>query len=121
MNHIVAAKEIAASLTDFWSPRIVAELDDSYVKVAKLFGSLVWHSHDDEDELFFILKGNLRIEMEDHTIDLQEGQLYVVPKGVKHNPIAESECHIMLIEKKSTKHTGNEVTEQSKSLAQQLA
>lgn len=120
MNHIVAAKEIAASLTDFWSPRIVAELDDSYVKVAKLFGSLVWHTHE-EDELFFILKGKLRIEMEHTVVDLQEGQLYVVPKGVKHNPIAESECHIMLIEKKATKHTGNEVIEQSKSLAQQLA
>lgn len=110
----------AASLTEYWSPRVVAEFDDSYVKVAKLQGSLAWHSHEHEDEVFFVLKGHLRIELEGSAVELPEGALYVVPKGVRHNPVAEQECHIMLIEKKSTLHTGSEVTEKTRSLAEQL-
>lgn len=112
---------IAAALTEFWSPRVVAELDDAYVKVAKLSGSLAWHAHEHEDELFFILKGRLRIELENApAVELAEGEMFVVPKGVRHNPVAESECHVMLIEKKSTLHTGSEVTEKTRSLADQL-
>lgn len=111
---------VAESLTELWSPRVVAELDDSYVKVAKVHGSLTWHSHDDEDELFFILKGRLRIEMESGAVELCEGQAFVVPKGVRHNPVADDECHIMLIERKSTLHTGSEVTELTRSLGEQL-
>ena len=99
---------------------MVAELDDSYVKVAKVQGSLTWHSHENEDELFYILKGSLTIEMEDRTVVLREGEAFVVPKGVRHNPIAEQECHIMLIERKTTLHTGTEVTDRPRSLAEQL-
>ena len=113
-------RKVAEALTEPWSPRIIAELDDSYVKVAKLEGSLVWHSHDDEDELFFILKGSLRIEMEDRTVELGEGEAFVVPKGVRHNPVADQECHVMLIERKTTQHTGDEVTEKTRSVADQL-
>ncbi len=120
MNDIVSPKQIAASLTEHWSPRVVAELDDSFVKVAKVLGSLAWHSHDNEDELFYILKGSLTIEMEDRTVVLNEGDTFVVPKGVRHNPIAQYECHIMLIERKSTLHTGTEVTAKTRSLADQL-
>jgi len=120
MNDVVAPKQIAASLTEHWSPRVVAELDDSFVKVAKVLGSLAWHSHDNEDELFYILKGSLTIEMEDRTVVLNEGDTFVVPKGVRHNPVAEHECHIMLIERKSTLHTGTEVTAKTRSLADQL-
>jgi mannose-6-phosphate isomerase-like protein (cupin superfamily) len=113
-------KNVAAALTELWSPRIVAELDDSYVKVAKIQGTFVWHSHDDEDELFFILKGRLRIEMENETaVDLTEGEAFVVPKGVRHMPVAPEECLVMLIERKSTAHTGNEITEKTRSLADQ--
>ncbi|AIZ64857.1 cupin [Hymenobacter sp. DG25B] len=112
--------QTAASLTEYWSPRVVAEFEDSYVKVAKVHGSLAWHSHEQEDEVFFILKGHLRIELETGAVELPEGALYVVPKGVRHNPVAEQECHIMLIEKKSTLHTGSEVTEKTRSLADQL-
>ncbi len=119
-NDVVSPKAIAASLTEFWSPRVVAELDDSFVKVAKVKGTLAWHSHELEDELFFILKGSLTIEMEDRTVVLREGEAFVVPKGVKHNPIAEQECHLMLIERKSTLHTGDVVTEKTRSLADQL-
>jgi mannose-6-phosphate isomerase-like protein (cupin superfamily) len=120
MPDVVSPQQIASSLTEHWSPRVVAELDDSFVKVAKVQGSLTWHSHDNEDELFYILKGSLTIEMEDKTVVLREGDAYVVPKGVRHNPIAEHECHIMLIERKSTLHTGTEVTDKTRSLAEQL-
>ncbi len=120
MSQVISPAQVAASLTELWSPRVVAELDDSYVKVAKVHGSLAWHSHDDEDELFFILKGSLTIEMEGRTVVLNEGESFVVPKGVRHNPIAENECHLMLIERKSTLHTGSEVTDKTRSLADQL-
>jgi len=120
MNDVVSPNRIAASLAEYWSPRVVAELDDSFVKVAKVLGSLTWHSHENEDELFYILKGSLKIEMEDRTVILGEGETFVVPKGVRHNPVAEQECHIMLIERKSTLHTGTEVTEKTRSLADQL-
>jgi mannose-6-phosphate isomerase-like protein (cupin superfamily) len=111
---------IADSLTELWSPRVVTEFDDSFVKVAKVHGSLAWHSHDHEDELFMVLKGHLRIEMDEGTVELSAGDVYVVPKGVRHNPVADNECHIMLIEKKSTLHTGNIMTDQTRSIEEQL-
>jgi mannose-6-phosphate isomerase-like protein (cupin superfamily) len=120
MSDVVCPGKIAAALAEHWSPRVIAELDDSYVKVAKVQGTLAWHSHDDEDELFYILKGALRIEMEDRTIVLNEGEAFVVPKGVRHNPVAEHECHIMLIERKTTLHTGAEMTDRTRSVADQL-
>jgi len=120
MSDVVSPAKIAATLAEHWSPRVVAELDDSYVKVAKVQGSLTWHSHDAEDELFYILKGSLTIEMEERTVVLREGEAFVVPKGVRHNPIAEHECHIMLIERKTTLHTGAEVTNRTRSLSDQL-
>ena len=120
MSKVVSPKQIAASLTELWSPRIVAEVDDAYIKVARVQGSLAWHSHESEDELFLILKGHLRIEMEDSSVELGEGEMFVVPKGVRHNPVAEQECHLMLIESKSTLHTGDVVTAKTRSVAEQL-
>ena len=120
MPNVVSPKQVAASLVEHWSPRVVAEVDDSYIKVAKVQGTLTWHSHENEDEMFFILKGSLRIEMEDRTVELHEGDAFVVPKGVRHNPVAEQECHVMLIERKTTLHTGAEVTTKTRSLAEQL-
>ena len=120
MSEVVSPTRIAEHLAELWSPRVVAELDDHYVKVAKLEGTLAWHSHEQEDELFYVLKGSLTIEMEDRTVVLGEGEIFVVPKGVRHNPIAEHECHVMLIERKSTLHTGNEVTTSTRSLSEQL-
>jgi len=120
MSEVVSPKQVAASLVEHWSPRVVAEVDESYVKVAKVHGTLTWHSHENEDELFFVLKGSLRIEMEDRTVELGEGDAFVVPKGVRHNPVAEQECHLMLIERKTTLHTGAEVTEKTRSVAEQL-
>jgi mannose-6-phosphate isomerase-like protein (cupin superfamily) len=120
MSDVVTPETIAATLTEYWSPRVIAELDDSFVKVAKVQGSLAWHSHDGEDELFYVLDGSLRIEMEERTVVLHRGDVFVVPKGVRHNPIAERECLIMLIERKTTLHTGNDVTDKTRSLPEQL-
>jgi quercetin dioxygenase-like cupin family protein len=112
---------IAAALTEHWSPRVIGELDDNYLKVAKVLGELCWHSHDEEDELFLVLRGHLRIELEHaEPVDLDEGQLFVVPRGVRHNPVADEECLILLIERKSTLHTGTTINEKSRSLAEQL-
>ncbi len=120
MRRVVSPKVVAAALTELWSPRVVGELDDTYVKVAKLLGSLAWHSHEKEDEMFFVLKGHLRIEMEGGSVELDEGQMFVVPKGVRHNTVAENECHLLLIERKTTLHTGDVRTEKTRSLAEQL-
>ena len=120
MHDVVSPKQVAAELTELWSPRVVGEVDDAYIKVAKVHGSLAWHSHENEDELFLILKGRLRIEMEGGSVELNEGEMFVVPKGVRHNPVAEQECHLMLIERKSTLHTGNVTTEKTRTLAEQL-
>jgi mannose-6-phosphate isomerase-like protein (cupin superfamily) len=112
--------QIAASLDELWSPRVIAEVDDAYIKVARVHGTFGWHAHTDEDELFLILKGELRIEMEQGSVVLREGELFVVPKGVRHNPVAEAECHVMLVERKSTLHTGDTVMDKSRSIADQL-
>jgi len=120
MQDVISPKHVAAALTELWSPRVVGEVDDAYIKVAKVHGSLAWHSHDNEDELFLILKGRLRIEMEGGSVELDEGEMFIVPKGVRHSPVAEQECHLMLIERKSTLHTGNVATDKTRSLAEQL-
>lgn len=120
MSKAVSPRQVAASLTELWSPRVIGEVDEAYVKVAKVQGALAWHSHDGEDELFLVLKGRLRIEMEEGAVELGEGELFVVPKGVRHNPVAEEECQLLLIERKSTLHTGNVTTERTRSLAEQL-
>jgi mannose-6-phosphate isomerase-like protein (cupin superfamily) len=116
----VAPAAIAARLTELWSPRVVGAVDDNYVKVAKLLGEFGWHAHDHEDELFLVLKGRLRIEMEAAAVEIGEGEFFVVPKGVRHNPVASQEVHVMLFERKSTLHSGNEVTEKTRSLEDQL-
>jgi mannose-6-phosphate isomerase-like protein (cupin superfamily) len=120
MPQAIAPNHIAAALTELWSPRVVGEVDDNYVKVAKLLGVFGWHAHDHEDEMFLVLKGRLRIEMEAGAVEIGEGEFYVVPKGVRHNPVAAEEVHVMLFERKSTLHTGNEVTDKTRSLEEQL-
>ena len=120
MSNATSPARVAAQLDELWSPRVVAEVDDAYVKVAKVQGTFGWHAHADEDELFLVLKGRLRIEMEAGAVELGEGELYVVPKGVRHNPVAANECHVMLIERKTTLHTGDMVNEKTRSIAEQL-
>jgi mannose-6-phosphate isomerase-like protein (cupin superfamily) len=120
MNKVVSVMGAAAGLQEKWSPRVIAEVDDVYVKVAKVRGQLAWHTHENEDEFFMVLKGHLRIELDDGNVELREGESFVVPKGVRHNPVADSECQILLIERKSTLHTGRTVTEKTRSIAEQL-
>jgi len=120
VHSVLSPAALAESLTEYWSPRVIAGFDDSYVKVAKVKGTLAWHAHDEEDELFFILKGSLTIEMESGAVILSAGQAFVVPRGVRHNPVAAEECHIMLIERKSTRHTGDVVMEKTRSVEEQL-
>ena len=120
MSDVVSPHELASALTEPWSPRVVAEVDDAYVKVAKVQGTLAWHSHAAEDEFFYVLAGTLRIEMEDRAVTLNAGDAFVVPKGVRHNPVAERECLVMLIERKSTQHTGDTITDKTRSVAEQL-
>ena len=112
--------DIARSLTELWSPRVIAELDDHYVKVAKVQGTLAWHRHADQDELFLVLDGNFRLEFEDGMVELGPGQMHVVPSGVLHNPVAERECLLMLVERKSTRHTGDVVTDKTRGIDEQL-
>ena len=120
MTHPLSPLQAAGQLTEHWSPRVIAEVDDAYVKVAKLQGSFGWHSHDHEDELFLVLQGSLSIELENEVVDLAAGELFVVTKGVRHNPIAKEECLVLLVERKSTLHSGSEVNEKTRSLAEQL-
>lgn len=106
---------------ELWSPKIIGRVNDQYVKVAKLHGQFTWHKHDDEDELFLVVKGHIKIQFEDGYIDLGPGDFHVVPKGVMHNPVAEDECWVVLIETVTTQHTGNVKNVLTKSIEQQLA
>jgi mannose-6-phosphate isomerase-like protein (cupin superfamily) len=99
---------------EYWTPKIIAELNDQYVKIAKLKGEFIWHDHEHEDELFYIVKGSLLIEFRDRNdVLLNEGDMYVVPAGVEHNPVAENECWVMLVEPKTTLHTGSSQDQKS--------
>lgn len=104
---VINLAEKFSGFAEQWSPRIVAELNDSYVKLAKLQGEFVWHHHENEDELFLVVKGQLRIKLRDGELLLREGELAVIPRGVEHCPVAEEEVQVLLLEPKSTLNTGN--------------
>ena len=99
--------------SEHWSPKIIGELNESYIKVAKLKGSFLWHKHDSEDEMFFVVKGRLTIRFRDRDVELGEGEFLTIPKGVEHMPVAAEEVHVMLIEAKSTLNTGDVVSERT--------
>ena len=92
---------------EHWSPKIIGELNESYVKLVKVKGEFVWHHHDHEDELFYVIKGKLLIKFRDKDVWLEPGEMLIIPKGVEHCPVAEEEVHIMLLEPKATRNTGN--------------
>ncbi|HEX9134766.1 MAG TPA: cupin domain-containing protein [Ktedonobacteraceae bacterium] len=92
---------------EYWSPKIAGELNDSYVKLAKLKGEFVWHHHETEDELFLVVKGRLLIKLRDRDIFLEEGEFVIIPRGVEHLPIADEEAHVLLLEPKTTLNTGS--------------
>ncbi|MET4073858.1 cupin domain-containing protein [Hymenobacter sp. UYCo722] len=92
--------------SDHWHPRVVADLNDQHVKLAKVQGEFIWHSHEAEDELFVVVRGQLHIEFRDHTSTINPGEMLVVPRGVEHRPYASEETWIMLVEPQATRHTG---------------
>ena len=100
-------KEKLSQFQDFWNPRIIGELNGQHVKLAKLKGEFVWHHHENEDELFFVLQGTLEMEFRNHTEIIGAGEMIIVPKGVEHRPVAKDEVQIMLFEPASTLNTGN--------------
>jgi mannose-6-phosphate isomerase-like protein (cupin superfamily) len=110
-----------AQVSSHWTPRVVGRVNDQYVKVARLLGELVWHSHDEEDEMFLVVSGRLRIRLEDRPdVHLAPGEFFVVPRGVRHNPVAEEKVEIVLIETVTTAHTGDVVVAGTVPIAAQL-
>ena len=105
--NVVDLKEKFSLFNELWKPKVAGELNGQYVKLAKLKGEFVWHHHDNEDELFMVIKGKLTIKLRDQDITLNEGQFFIIPRGVEHLPVAVEECHVMLFEPKSVLNTGN--------------
>ena len=99
-------KEKLSKFSEYWSPRIIAEMNDYQFKLVKIKGKFIWHDHKDTDEVFIVIEGNMSIEFRDGTVDLSEGEMYVVLKGVPHKTYAENECKVMLVEPKGVINTG---------------
>lgn len=106
--------------TDYSNPRIIGELNNQHVKAVKLKGEFVWHKHDHEDELFLVIKGSFNMELRDKTVTINEGEFFIVPKGVEHKPVAEEEVHILLFEPSSTLNTGDTINELTKQNLERL-
>ena len=119
---MVNIEQVSSNLTDYFSPKVVGEVNDQYIKIAKIFGEKVpWHNHENEDEAFYILKGELLMEIEGQPpFTMKKGDLYVVKKGVNHRVSSVNECELMLIETKTTEHTGKIKAEITKSIDEQL-
>ena len=105
---------------EYWSPKIVGEVQGMHVKIAKLKGEFVWHQHENEDEMFFIVKGRLQLKFRDHDVWLNEGEFCIVPRGMEHLPVAEEEVHLMMIEPAGTLNTGNVQNERTVANLQQI-
>jgi mannose-6-phosphate isomerase-like protein (cupin superfamily) len=110
---IVNLKEKFSRFSDYWKPHIIGEVNDCHVKAVKFKGDFLWHHHDNEDELFLVVKGTLRMKFRDHEAVVREGEFVIVPRGVEHCPAADEEVHIVLIEPKSTLNTGNITNERT--------
>jgi len=107
MMDTINLKDKLAKFSDHWSPKVIAELNDYQFKLVKIQGEFVWHNHPDTDEVFIVIEGSLNIEFENETVQLNEGEMLVVPKGVEHKPYADSECKVMLVEPRGVVNTGD--------------
>ena len=117
MNQKITLAEKLATFAAHWSPRTVAQLNDYDVMVVKVQGAFVWHKHDETDDFFLVLQGELDIELRDRTVTLRPGEMFVVPKGVEHRPVAREEVHLLLIEPTGTPNTGDAKTAAPRKLA----
>lgn len=106
-------KDKLTKFSEHWSPKIIAQMNDYHFKVVKVQGEFLWHDHPETDEVFIVLKGQLEIQFRDGGVRLNEGEMFVVPKGLEHKPLAEHECHILLVEPAGTVNTGNVVDEKT--------
>ncbi len=106
MNKVNLSEKFSL-INKYWDPKVVGELNNQYVKIAKLKGEFVWHHHEQEDELFMVIKGHLTIKLRESKIELNEGEFYIIPKGVEHMPVAEDEVHVLMFEPQTTVNTGN--------------
>ena len=106
-------EEKLGKFSEQWSPRIIAQMNDYHFKIVKVQGEFVWHDHPETDEVFMVLKGRLEIQFRDGRVILREGEMFVVPKGLEHRPVAEEECHILLVEPAGTINTGDIVNERT--------
>jgi mannose-6-phosphate isomerase-like protein (cupin superfamily) len=111
--HTVNIAEKFSQFNEMWSPKIVGEINDSYVKVVKFIGEFVWHHHDNEDEMFLVVKGQLRMKFRDREELVGPGEFIIVPRGVEHLPVSEEETQVLLFEPKSTLNTGNVTNERT--------
>ena len=103
----VNIKDKLSLFNEYWSPKIIGELNGQYVKLVKFKGDFVWHKHDYEDEMFFVISGSIKLLLRDKTIELNAGEFFIVPRGIEHKPVADEEAAVMLFEPKSTLNTGN--------------
>jgi len=110
----VNLQEKFSLFTEHWTPKVVGALNGQEVKLVKFEGEFVWHKHDQEDELFFVVKGSFIMEMRERNIELNEGEFFIVPKGVEHRPVAEKEVWVMLFEPATTLNTGNVIDKKTK-------
>lgn len=108
---VINIKDKLSLFSEQWTPKKIGELNGQQLLLAKIEGEFIWHAHENEDELFMIIKGSLIIEFRDKTIELNEGEIYIIPKGVEHKPIAKEEVHVLLFEPLEIKHTGNVISE----------
>ena len=106
-------QEKLSKFSEHWSPRIIAQMNDYHFKIVKVQGEFLWHDHAETDEVFIVLQGRLEIQFRDGSVQLNEGEMFVVPKGVEHKPVAEEECHILLVEPVGTINTGDLVNERT--------
>lgn len=109
----VSLSEKLGLFDEYWNPKIIGELNDSFVKLVKLKGEFVWHHHETEDELFLVIKGSLLMKLRDREIRVEEGEFVIIPRGIEHLPVAEEEVHVLLLEPKSTLNTGDVVNERT--------
>jgi mannose-6-phosphate isomerase-like protein (cupin superfamily) len=100
-------KDKLSKFSDHWSPKVIAEMNDYQFKLVKIKGDFIWHNHEDTDEVFIVIEGSMKIEFEGRVVELDEGEMYVVPKGVEHKPFAENECKVLLVEPRGVVNTGN--------------